>query len=609
MSDVTFANAWMLGLLPLVPLGFAAWAWGVRRGERRARQVSRVRGASPPYLAAALFGLAALAAIVAAAQPQWGTKESRVPRNGADLVVVMDISRSMDARDVAPSRLQAAKDTVAATLARLGGDRVGLVVFAGSARTRFPLTTDFAAANQVIESLATGVVFVQGGSSAGLGLEEAVNLLSDQSSSGRVILLLTDGDDLGGDPAPSALLVAESGADLLVAGVGTADGATIPVMDFRTRTEQPLVNAAGEPIVTRLNEPFLRALAVAAGGRYLGSDLAVVPGVVDGRLQALERAQIDARPTTIPIERHQYFAGAALALLVLGALAERIGRGGWRRGVAVAATMFLLSGCATSAYEANEAGRDALEHGDAALAIEKFLEVQVARPDDPDIAINLAAAYHAAGRFEEAIFSARRALASNSPETRARAYASIGHHQFSAERLPEALEAFRRSLLEVPTDEARHDYEVVLRLLYPPEPAESPTPPPGEQPTDQPGGSPTPPGGEATPSPGEGDQPGDGTPAPGGGTPGAGTPGPGSPSPGAGEGTPVPGGDGSEPLTLDQVDRQIRDIDRQVTRLLQEAGETPTPAQALEILNLLAERARIAALRDALSGSASPNDY
>jgi len=242
--------------------------------------------------------------------------------------------------------------------------------------------------------------------------------------------------------------------------------------------------------------------------------------------------------------------------------------------------MFLLSGCATGAYQANEAGREALQQGDAGLAIEKFLEVQVDRPDDPEVAMNLAAAYHAAGRFDEAIFSARRALVSNSPAIRARAYASIGHHQFSAERLPEALEAFRRALLEVPTDESRHDYEVVLRLLYPPAPPpETATPTPG--PGDQPGGSPTQPGPQATPSPGGNGQNGNGTPSPGSGTPGAGTPGAATPGPGQGERTPTPGA-GSPSVTLDQVERQIRDIDRQVTRLIQEAGETPTPSEALE---------------------------
>lgn len=607
MTGLTFAHPWVLAMLPLVPLAFGVWLWGVRRGYRRAAQVSRVRAAAPPYLAAVLFALAVSAAIAAAAQPRSGTKDSRIPRTGADLVVVVDVSRSMDARDIVPSRLQAAKDTVKATLTRLGGDRVGLVVFAGSARTRFPLTTDFAAATRVIDSLATGVVFVEGGTSAGLGLQEAVSLLSDQGASGRVILLLTDGDDLGGDPAAAALAVQQSGAELLVAGVGTPDGATIPVLDFRTRTEQPLLDESGQPVVTRLNEPFLRALAVAAGGRYLGADLSIVPGIVDGRLQSVERAQVDARPTTIPIERYRYFAGAALALLVLGALAERIGRGGWRKAATVALTALLLSGCATGAYEANEAGRDALARGDHAAAIEKFLEAQVERPDDPDVAINLAAAYHAAGRYDEAIFAARRALPSNNADTRARAYASIGHHQFSAGRLPEALEAFRRALLEVPTDDSRHDYEVVLRLLYPPTPppgTESPapgpgdaTPRPGEQPTAQPGASPS--------APGAG--PGQESPTAGVGTPGPGAPGAGSPSPSPA--TPAPGGNGTPPLTLDQLERQIRDIDGQVTRLIEEAGETPTPAEALEILDLLAERARIAALRDALGGAVSPNDY
>lgn len=614
MNGLTFAHPWVLTALPLVPVALAAWLWGVRRGYRRAARVSRVRAAAPPYLAAALFSLAVLAALGAAAQPRWGTKDSRIPRTGADLVVVIDVSRSMDARDIAPSRLQAAKDTVKATLTRLGGDRVGLVVFAGSARTRFPLTTDFAAASSVIDSLATGVVFVEGGTAAGLGLQEAVSLLSDQGASGRIILLLTDGDDLGGDPAAAALAVKQSGAELLIAGVGTPEGTTVPVLDFRTRTEQPLRDATGQPIVTRLNEPFLRALAVAAGGRYLGSDLSVIPGIVDGRLQAAERAQIDARPTTIPIERYQYFAGAALVLVLLGALAERIGRGGWRKAGALAVAALLLSGCATSAYEANEAGRDALARGEAGLAIEKFLEAQVNRPDDPRVAINLAAAYHAAGRYDEAIFAARRALQSNNPGIRARAYASIGHHQFSAGRLPEALEAFRRSLLELPSDDSRHDYEVVLRLLFPPTPTPTPaagsptpgpgdaTPQPGEQPTGEPGASPSAPAAQGTPTPGQGARPGQGSP-----TAGAGTPGGGSPSPGPG--TPAPGGDDNQPLTLDQVERQIRDIDRQVKRLIEEAGETPTPAQALQILDLLAARARIAALRDALGGAVSPNDY
>ena len=603
MSGITFAHEWVLLILPLPLLALVAWGVGMARGRRRARRLSRFLPAPPSATAALLYTLAACLAIVAAAQPRWGTRVSQVPRTGADLVIVMDISRSMDVPDVQPSRLAAAKAAAVQSIDRLAGDRVGLVIFAGSARIRFPLTTDAAAAARVVESLETGVVLVEGGTDVARGLELALDLLADDSSAGRLILLLTDGDNLGGDVAAVAESIRASGVELLVAGVGTPDGGIVPAVDPLTGRVSPRLDAAGQPIVSRLDEPFLRALAAAAGGRYLGTSLAVVPGVVEGRIRALERTRLDERTTTLPVERFQLFAGAALAAVVLGTLVERFRP---RRPAhllpAAAALALLLAGCASPAYQANERGRAALEAGDPETAIEAFLEAQVERPSDPDIALNLAAAYHAAGRYEDAIRNARRALESNDPEIRRRAFASIGHHQFEAGRLPEALSAFRDALIIDPSDDAsRHDFEVVLRLLYPPEPAPTPTPP--ATPSPAPGQSPTPNGPPGTPSPGAG-----GTPGPGQGTPlpgqGGQTPQPGAtpqPTPGQ-DGTPVPGSGGTPGPTIAQLNRQIESIDREVQRLLLQAGEQPTPAQALRILELLAERSRLAQLRDALAG-------
>jgi len=599
MNDVTFAHEWVLYLLAAIPLIAGAWVFGMRRAVKRARRITRGRAGSPPYAAMVLLSLAACAAIVSAAQPRWGTRESQLPRTGADLIVVMDISRSMDAVDVAPNRLEAAKAAVNTTLTRLGGDRLGLVVFGGTARLRFPLTTDLTAATQVISALETGVVFVEGGSSAAAGIDIALSVFDEERESGRVILLITDGDDLGGDPAATALRVRDAGVNLLVAGAGTAEGAPVPVVDPATRRVVNKLDANGAPIITKLNEPFLRALAAAAGGRYAGSDLSLVPGAVDGRLRALESAQFDSRPTSIPVERYQWFAGAALALLVLGSIAERFLRMPWRAGVATAVLLVLLPGCATAAHSANETGRDALSAGDTETAINAFLEAQTARPDDPKIALNLAAAYHAAGRYEEAILAARRALAANSSEQRARAFASIGHHQFASQRLTESLEAFRRALIEDSDDEAaRHDYEVVLRII------ENANRPPGEQenpPGSQPGAGPTPQPGEGPPGQ---PVPGEQTPPPG---PGAATPpAGGTPPPGS---APQPGQSGGPPTSAEQIDKQLEGIDQQVARVLADAGETPSASQALEILRLLAERSRIAAQRDALGGGGNPRDY
>lgn len=589
MSGVEFARPWLLLGLLLVPVAVTAWAIGARRAAGKLRAISRAPAGGGPYLATALFAAAAMLAIVAAALPQWGTIQSHVPRNGADLVIVLDVSRSMDARDVSPSRLDAAKATLAQTLARLGGDRVGLVVFAGTSRIRFPLTTDLAAATQVISSLETGAIIVEGGTNATLGLDLAMAAFDADQPGGRAVLLLTDGDDLGSDPAGSAERFRQSGVALLVAGVGTPEGGRVPVIDPKTFRPADKLDSSGQPIVSKLNETFLRALAAAAGGRYLGSDLAVVPGAVAGRLQSLKSAQVDERSTTIPIERFQWFAGGSLALLVLGSLAEWLSRRGRQFGlvVAVLTAALALTGCATDAYSANEAGRAALRGGDTGLAIAKFTEAQAARPEDAQISLNLAAAYHAAGRYDEATLAARRVTGSPAPEDRARAFASIGHHAFATGQLGESLDAFHRSLLEDPTDDTvRRDYEVVRRLINPDEATLPPGGPPGAAPT---------PGDAVSSGQGDGTQP----QPPGGTAPPGAT---GSPAAGTPQPAPATSRDGAA------IDKQLRDIDARVARLVEEGGETPTAAQAIEILRLLAERARIAAQRDG-GTSNNPRDY
>lgn len=589
MSEVEFARPWLLVGLPLVPLAFGAWALGVRRASRKMHAISRDRLGRPPYFAATLFAAAAIVAIVASALPQWGTTQSHLPRNGADLVVVLDISRSMDARDVQPSRLEAAKAALALTLTRLGGDRVGLVVFAGTSRVRFPLTTDLAAATQVISSLETGSIFVDGGTNATLGLDLAVSAFEEGRIGGRAVLLLTDGDDLGGDPAASAERFRQTGIDLLVIGVGTVEGGRVPVIDPKTFRPGDKLDANGQPIVSKLNETFLRAVAAASGGRYLGSDLATLPGAVAGRVQALKSAQVDERSTTIPVERFQWFAGGALALLVLGSVVEWLERRGRQLGLAVTAVMvlLLLMGCATDAYSANEAGREALNRGDTGLAIEKFIEAQAAKPDDAQISLNLAAAYHAAERYDEATLAARRVTGSPASDDRAKAFASIGHHAFATGQLAASLDAFHRSLLEDPTDETtRHDYEVVRRLIRPEE---------EQQPADVPA--------DASATPGAANDGGQGSGIP------PQTPAsmpPPTPNGPPGAGTPQPGPGTSRDSA--SIDKQLREIDAQVARLVKEGGETPTAAQALEILRLLAERSRIAAQRDGETSN-NPRDY
>lgn len=592
MNGMSFAHPWVLTFLAVVPFVVAAWWFGVRRGQRRAGALSRQHTRVAPAMAVC-FALAGVALIVAAAQPRWGTNEAFVPREGAEIVIVLDVSRSMAAEDVAPNRLAAAKAALTATLDRLGGERVALVIFAGDARVRFPLTTDFAAAEQVISSVETGAIIVDGGTSASQGLDVALTAFGDEpNGAGRLIVLISDGDDLGDDPAGAAMRVRDAGVGLLVAGAGTVEGGHIPVYD---RTQGGMIDkldANGEPLVSTLNEPFLRALAVAAGGQYLGSNLGAVAGAVDGRVAALARARFDEQAQQIPIERFQWFAAAALALVVAGTVVEHLPRPSRRQTYVLAGALvalIALSSCASEAYQLNEDGRAALAAGDYDRAVALFQEAQAEEPANTDVTLNLAAALHAAGRFDEANQAARRALLSGSASVRGRAQASIGHHRYALGDTTGALDAFRRALVENPGDDAsRHDYEVLLRLLTAPPPEETPPATPTPAP-----GDPTEPGGTDS-----------GTPGPDGEPPGEGTPGPEPGDPAPGEGTPMPGP--NSPL---EVEQQLAGLDAQIAELIERAGEQPSTAEALEILELLAERARVAGTRDALRGGGDPNDY
>jgi Ca-activated chloride channel family protein len=591
MSTISFARPYLLGGLVLVAVAYALWCVGSIRSARNGRAVSRDAGRRPRFLLAALLATSAALGVVAAAQPRWGTELSAIPRRSAEVVFVVDVSRSMDAQDIAPSRLQAAEKAISSTIQQLPGDRFALVIFAGSARLRFPLTSDRTAATQVVGSLETGTVLVDAGTNVSSGVDVAMGAFDNGDTGGRLIVFVSDGEDLATtDAAAAASQVSAAGIDLIVAGAGTSAGATIPVYDPAKKTTSPKLGSDGKPIVTKLDDPFLRALAAAAGGRYNGSDLSALPGAVEGRVASLRQGTTSDQPANVPVERFQWFAAAALALLLLASIGEQIpslrpGRLFGLAGALMAAIM--LTGCATQAHDLNQQGIEAYQQGDFTTAVNDFGAARDQQPDSVVLSLNLATALDKAGRFDEAVTAAQRLLTLPDPKTRAMAYASVGHHEFAAGNLPNALDAFRSALLENPDDSAsRHDYEVVLDLLSPPG-------------TDQGQGSQTTPGEQPTPGEGtpQGGQPGpDQTPAPS--------------APGAQQGNQGGSTGPGQTPSPDALSQQIAQLDSEVNGILQASGGNPDAAQALQILQLLAERNRIAAQRDALNGGAgNPNDY
>ncbi|MCY3880502.1 MAG: VWA domain-containing protein [Chloroflexi bacterium] len=581
MSDFSFDRPLWLLALPLA-LALLPLAWVVARRSLAAASSLTREAFSPKLGVTVVLALALVLAVLAAAQPRWGERSATVQAGGAQVVAVLDVSRSMGATDTAPSRLAAARTALAEAFDRLRGDRVALVVFAGDARVRFPLTRDLAAAATVIESVEGGTLLLERGTSAASGLDLARELFDDQATGGRLVLLVSDGENLGGDPTASAAALAAEGIDLLVAGVGTPAGGVVPIRDLITGEMRPLRDRDGEAVVSRLDEAGLRAIAAAGEGRYLGANPADLPAAVRSRVAGLDQASYAATTISVPIERFHWFAAAALALVLFATAVEWRAFAPWRRAAAlapVAAAVLVVSACATAAYDLNERALQALDEGDLDSAIELLYEAQAEDPRDGQISLNLAAVLHQAGRYEEAVPVARRALADRDAAIAAAAHSSLGHHLFELGELEEALEAFGAGLLLAPDDDVmRRDYEVVWRLLHPESPPDQGAPEPsrdddsedGEQPPDSP-----------QPAPGAGDA-------------------------AAGEGEGEGGQQGLSPQALEQ---QLAAIDAQIAELREDAGEVLSAREALALLELLEERSRLAAQNPVRGVWSDPTDY
>lgn len=219
-----------------------------------------------------LFAASLLLALVAVLQPLVGEGVGRIEQRGVDLVVALDVSRSMLARDLPPSRLARAKHELRALAERARGDRLGLVLFAGGARLAVPLTRDLASFADLAD-LADPTSVERGGTDLGAALALSQKALGDSSGEHEAILLLTDGEDLEGRGLAVARRCGERGIPVHCVGFGTPRGSKIAIEEEAGETF--LRDRAGNEVVSALDPASLRAMAAAAGGEYI--DAAALP--------------------------------------------------------------------------------------------------------------------------------------------------------------------------------------------------------------------------------------------------------------------------------------------------------------------------------------------
>lgn len=259
------------------------------------------------------FQLAAIfMLIIVLAQPQFGTKVEKEKRKGIEVMIALDVSNSMLAQDVLPSRLENAKQVLSKLVDDMNDDKIGLVVFAGDAYTQLPITVDYVSAKMFLSNISPQLVPRQG-TAIGSAIDLAIKSFGTKSDARRAIILITDGENHEDDAIGAAKLAAENNILVNVIGMGKVDGAPIPVpgtMSFWKDKD-------GNVVVSKLNEQMCKEIALAGKGIYVHADNGNgAYRVVNKELDKLAKSEIKSSVFSEYNEQFQSFALFALFILI-----------------------------------------------------------------------------------------------------------------------------------------------------------------------------------------------------------------------------------------------------------------------------------------------------
>ncbi len=316
---------WLFGLA-LVP-GLVGLLWLAARSRKRALErfadaalVRRLTGSVSRTARRVQAGLLVIATgllILALARPQFGTRVETVRSVGQDIVIAVDLSRSMLAEDVTPNRLERARLAILRLMDRLDGDRIGLVAFAADAFVQSPLTIDYSAAGMFLSAMHPDVMPVQG-TDLGAALRVALDALDQGARESRVVVIVTDGEDHEGGLDTEIRRAVDSGVRVHTVGIGSPEGAPIPEFDVAGRRQGFVRDDDGTVVTTRLDGETLRRVAESTGGRFVR--VGVSGTAMDDLFRDLATAdgeEIEERQITQFEEQYQIFLSLALVLLLV----------------------------------------------------------------------------------------------------------------------------------------------------------------------------------------------------------------------------------------------------------------------------------------------------
>ncbi|MCX5868095.1 MAG: VWA domain-containing protein [Proteobacteria bacterium] len=335
-GDLTYL--WLFWIIPVL-VAFLAWA------HRRRRQL--VRNFLSPNLEPVLMGqisqtrriwksILLLAGMVfvflSLLRPQWGYHWEDIQRRGSDIVIVLDVSKSMLAEDIKPSRLERARQKIKDLVGMMEGDRVGLVAFAGTAFIQCPLTLDYGALNMFLDYADTDLIPLPG-TAIEKAIKESIKIFepSGSSQAGRAVILITDGEDHEGDPVQSAEEAKKEGIRIYTIGIGQESGAPIPVSGEEGGGFKK--DKSGSLVISRLNEEVLQKIALITGGSYVHSvagDIDLEKIYREGIRQEVSRTELKSTRRKRMEERFQWPLLLGIVLIAAGEMLGERKRGASR---------------------------------------------------------------------------------------------------------------------------------------------------------------------------------------------------------------------------------------------------------------------------------------
>ncbi|KFF04803.1 VWA domain-containing protein [Flavobacterium reichenbachii] len=314
---------YLLFLLPIVVCVFLFTMYWKRRKQREFGDIEMVKRLSPeksvfkPVLKIVVLLLALACLIIGLVNPKIGTKMETVKREGIDIVFAVDVSKSMLAEDVAPSRLDKSKQLVSQIINQLGSDRIGIVAYAGSAFPVLPVTSDYSVAKMFLQSMTPDMV-----SSQGTSLDEAIllsaKIFGEKSKTSKLLILISDGEDHSEGAAAAAEEANKLGMRIITVGVGTEKGGTIPLKENGVLKSYQK-DQDGQTVITKLNQESLKAIAKATkgGGYVYGGSTKEVLEYIKNALNNIQKTEFESTQMADFQSQFQWFIGFAFLLLFL----------------------------------------------------------------------------------------------------------------------------------------------------------------------------------------------------------------------------------------------------------------------------------------------------